>query len=452
MLLLALSVTLLRCSEDESATLQEDVAVTFNFSAKTAANGRVTAETPDVLYLSLLTSTGEPYVTYKKVKILSVGETYISEPVILPTGSYQVSDFLLADEESDSVLFAVPKKGSLLAKFVSRPLPSAFVVTRDKITNIAMEVIDVSTSTPADFGYTAFQIQKVSPLQLSVFVQDASATSLVTGRAYLLTGDDTTNVYDLGAKVNSIGIPGDPQATHTLVIRKPGYGVYKQTFTYNDLPAKSISAFLSPAFTVIASVHQTSGHFAFSTLDLSSGSVHVDWGDGTANDSTGHLYTADGDYVITITGDLDKITDLGIYYYPFLEIDLSRLTGLKNLRMGITGYPPYGLKAVDLSKNVLLERVTLEEMPTLKTFTLPSPSNLADVRLMSLPLITTAILDNAITKVYQATQLNPKQGRFEYYNWTQGVGYTPLGPPSADGLVKLNLLRYQYGWTITALP
>jgi hypothetical protein len=457
MLLLLWSATMFRCSEDEQTPSPENVAVTFSFSAGQAANGRLKAETPDVLYLSLTKSTGEPVVTYQKVQILSVGASYISEPVSLPPGSYRISDFLLADEASDSVLFAAPKQGSALAKFVSRPLPYAFSVASDKIANIAMEVIDVSTASPADFGYVAFQIQPVNPLSLSVFLQTAGSTELVTAHAFLLAGTDTAKVYQLGARVNAIGIPGNPQTTYTLVVVKPGYGVYTQVLKYSDLTSKAIGVFLSPALSIVA---RAGGEYTqnYGFRLEGEGMVYVDWGDGTAmepyalGESMDHIYASAGNHFITVTGDLDKITWLGLYYYPVLYVDPYRLTELRNFQIVITTYLP----VVDMSKNTRLEKIWFESLPDLQNFILPEQHLIRDVRLINLKRITTPVIDNAIGNVYNtARRIGILTGRFDYYNYDRFIPnpeLIPIGPPSASAIARLTELRDSYGWSVTPLP
>lgn len=458
MLLLLLGATLLRCSEDEQTPAGENVAVTFSFTAEAAANGRVKAETPDLLYLSLTKSTGEPVLTYQKVKILSVGESYISEPVSLPAGSYLISDFLLADKASDSVLFAAPKKGSALAKFVSRPLPYAFSVAKDKISNVAMEVIDVSTASPEDFGYVAFQINPVNPLSLSVFVQTASNTQLVTARAFLLTGDDTTKVYELGAKVNAIGIPGDPHIVHTLVVVKQGYTFYTQAFKYSDLASKSITALLSPAFTIAVSVETPSQPFEFYATGAR-GTIHVDWGDGTVeshpleSNPIGHTYATEGNYFINITGDLDEVINLtmgGIpIANPILYVDLYRLTEVGYFAIA---FPGRGLKVLDMSKNTKLGYVFIGDIPTLENFIIPEQNSIDNIFLRGLERITTPVIDDAINKVYNSAILEGRlAGNFELIKGEFGSA-EPIGPPSPSAIAKLIDLRDNYGWSVTPLP
>jgi hypothetical protein len=447
-----------RCSEDGQVPSQENVAVTFSFSAGQAANGRLKAEPPDVLYLSLTKSTGEPVVTYQKVQILSVGESYISEPVNLLPGSYLISDFLLADEASDSVLFAAPKKGSALAKFVSRPLPYAFSVAKDKIANIAMEVIDVSTASPEDFGYVAFQIHPVNPLSLSVFLQTAGSTELVTARAFLLAGTDTARVYQLGARVNAIGIPGNVQTTYTLVVVKPGYAPYTQTFKYSDLTSTTIEAFLSPALTIVTRTGGENSSYANYAFRLDGeGTVHVDWGDGTAESyslgsSMEHTYVGSGNHFIIVTGDLDKITWLGLYYYSNLYVDPYRLTELRTFEAVITNYLP----AVDLSKSTKLRTIWLQSVPDLENVILPEQHFITDIRLINLKRITTPVIDNTINNVYNTVKrIGIIAGRFDYYNYEMFIPnpeLIPIGPPSASATAKLTELRDGYGWSVTPLP
>lgn len=75
--------------------------------------------------------------------------------------------------------------------------------------------------------------------------------------------------------------------------------------------------------------------FEFSTLNISSGSIDVDWGDDSSNVYTGnnssvsHVYAASGEYNIVITGDIESITSAEIITQSSLQgVNYKGLTGL----------------------------------------------------------------------------------------------------------------------------
>jgi hypothetical protein len=215
---------------------------------------------------------------------------------------------------------------------------------------------------------------------------------------------------------------------------------------YSDLSSTSISVTLKPAFSFV--VEFPGNYYSFEASGESGGTLQVDWGDGTAIESLplgfmNHDYPNDGNYIITVTGDLDRITKFGASY-QLIYVDLYRLTELKDLLIGVSR-----VKEVDMRKNTKLEKLWLETFPGLENFILPEESYLRDIQLVLMPRVTTPVIDKAITTIYNNTKrLGITGGRLHYYNYGYGLPISAIGPPSADAIAMLTELRDEYGWSL----
>lgn len=468
-----MSTTLQLCTEEGETLAPEKVQFTITLPAGIDA-GRIQAtELPTSLLLSLETSAGVPVFTFKEINLLRVGESFITEPLELTQGSYKITDFLLV-ADSSRVLYVTPKAGSPLAKAVSSSLPYNFYVTKNKVSNVAIEVIDVSQRLPEEFGYASFVINAVNPLRVSVFNTVDNKINLTTAKAYLLKGSDTIKSYSLGASVNLISFKGDPEATYKLVVTKEGYNtgikefVYSELFaTLGDLPLK---VYLVPAtFTITAIVDENStpdNIFKF-MIDGLGGGVLVDWGDGSSEGYSinmeefgyetvelSHTYANPGNHLITITGDLEMITSLFPGYYREGRIAAINVQGLTELKaIGINDVPP-GPKVIDLSNNIKLQYVSVAVLSSnpLENLILPIENYIREISIMGCNHLVTSRVDDVISKIYlSVAQHNEMNG---YFGLGEDGSQESLmvGPPSPASITKLRELRDVYHWTILPDP
>src|SRR5689334_22028706 len=96
-LVLITCAVLWRCADEGQNLSPESTTVTFTLDAATGISGRINAGVaPASLYISLINDAGTPVITYQKVKILPLGNTFVSEPITLAAGYYRITDFLLA--------------------------------------------------------------------------------------------------------------------------------------------------------------------------------------------------------------------------------------------------------------------------------------------------------------------------------------------------------------------
>ena len=192
--------------------------------------------------------------------------------------------------------------------------------------------------------------------------------------------------------------------------------------------------------------------------------IIIAWGDGEVTPLTitasyqdvGHTYTYRGqyfDYIMRITGDLNKITFFSSYYgnAQFTTIDIKALTKLEEISIGLTPAP----SVIDLSHNHKLVKISLIDLEDVQSIILPGTHNLSWVDLFGLDL-TTADVDGVIDNIYKNTVSKKiTNGTFGLAvdDGDENVQNAMMGPPSASSLRKLRELQDSYGWTIhPALP
>ncbi|HEY5747771.1 MAG TPA: PKD domain-containing protein [Chryseolinea sp.] len=463
--LLIVGTTLQQCKNDgaDPAALQK-VQFTFGLRSTQPSGGRTEATAqPTALLLSLENSIGDPVFTSKRIALLHVGTSLMTEPIELAPGTYTITDFLLVDDDN-VVLYATPKAGSPLASAVAHPLPYGFTVSSDDVSTVDMEVVDVSQNTPEDFGYATFNISLVNTLRVAVFISTNGVLSLTTADALLNRGDEVVGSYALAAKTNILAFSGAPDASYRLLVAKEGYPTYIKDFVYSELIASlhgeplkivlnqfTIQPFLGESLTFQADLTGTP-HEA----------VDVYWGDGASdhlvfNPDTGggagfsHTYATPGDYTIAITGALDAVNGFHTAYGlgAIEAIDFQALPNLQSLTIVLT----HGPETLDLTQNPEISFVHLEGVPELKHVLLPDLNHVSFIDIDGPNQISTADVDAIIEKIHSAaTVLNTLDGRFELdQSWMIPTNIM-VGPPSPASVDMLQDLRNNYNWTILPDP
>jgi hypothetical protein len=456
---------LLSCSEDDGTLQKESVQFTFDLKQLADEGGRVRSanEIPSGarLLVSIKTNTDVPVLTYEEVELLRLGDAVISRPIELAPGSYKLTDFMLVDA-SDEILFATPRKNSAMAKYVGNPLDVSFKAAASSVKNIPMEVMDVSTSTPADFGYASFSINVVHPLQLGVFVAGTNGVSLTSATAYIIKDNIVLQQFDLGARINYLSFKQDPAAAYKLKIVKKGHGTIYQDFVYEDviedLNGSPWTLTMTPAFTMLAYIdieNAATNEFSFGA-NASSGNLSINWGDGTIEDVSMseygafiHAYPSSGNYLITITGDLNKIQDFYSYYGLAMidEIDPYQLTGLQDFRLGLTRSP----RSIDLSRSLQLRDIDVTSALQLQKLTIPNSPFLTGINVDGKNQMTAATINDLVAALHSNIVSNNIHGGFfslrqSFYD-DEGRELM-IGPPSAASLTLLAQMRDEYGWEI----
>lgn len=449
---LTVGAALQQCKTESGPAAHHSVQFSFGLRPQPSGGRTETAE-PTALLISLENTVGDPVFTHKRINLLHVGSSVMTEPVQLPTGTYNITEFLLVND-AGSVLYATPKVGSPLAGAVTHPLPYAFTVSADDATTVVMEVVDVSQNTPEDFGYATFDINLVNTLQVAVFINTGGELVLTTASAILDHGDEVVGNYSLEAKTNILPFAGDPQASYRLIVIKEGFKTYVKDFIYSELLASLNGAPLQVVlhqFTILVNTGEgATGDFRMSVEG--GASFHVDWGDGTSSDSGfEHSYTTTDRFEITITGDVESITSIRLAYdQPKIEaIDVQALTNLNEFWAVLTPGPI----SIDLSHNTQLTSVAFAGDRILHHVLLPTANTISYMDIQGPNDLSAAEVDDIIQKIHDSAVLwNTRNGRFLLdKNWAIPTNLM-VGPPSSTSVEMLRDLKENYGWSILPDP
>ena len=120
------------------------------------------------LLISVEDNKGNSIFTDKLVPLYTFGTNFVSAKVELKTGEFRLTKFMVVNP-SGAVIYASPLKGSPLAYLINKPLPMAFNITSNSTTPVATEVLLVGEQAPSQFGYAAFGIQIIKPLDFYTF-------------------------------------------------------------------------------------------------------------------------------------------------------------------------------------------------------------------------------------------------------------------------------------------
>jgi hypothetical protein len=461
-LVIILAVVFQTCSEQEELRPEK---VQFSCQLKFTGNaGGRASSLPDgsVLKISIETQSGSPVLTNHTVNLLSFGESFTSDPLELTPGTYKIVDFLIV--HGTTVLYAVPHLGSPLASAVINPLDFEFTVTKNNISTIEMEVINLNGQSPEDFGYTSFNIGILNTFELSVFTEQNSEVNFTAADGYILEGMDTVHKFVINPTVNRVAFVSDDEKTYRIEVIKDGYSRYTREFIINDLTTelnnKPLKAILYPALTLRANpTYDANNTFRFHIRSDTGGEVTINWGDGTSglhllNDTFEevHTYPAQGIYFISVTGDLENVEYFSSYYGDSrtYKINVEHLPALKDFRNGLT----LGPKTINLSQNPLLQTVDITHTVVFERLYLPADHAINSITISGPNHLTTDAVDDIINNVY-ANSINKiiTDGFFGIkQNWQDGNDNTMAGPPSEAALLKLKTLRDGFGWQIHPNP
>jgi hypothetical protein len=260
-LLLLVVCVCVRCSsEDEQVAKKDTIPFSFTLSSEMVNDGGRVAGLNDVVaaLITLTNTTGDQIILDKKeVKIYQYGGAYVTESVPLKPARYNVTEFMLIDADQN-VIYATPVKGSLLAKDVTKPLPINFVVSKDAVKDIEMQVVSADGVAPGNFGYAAFGIKLMMSFQLSTVLADNGSVGLTDALLTIREAGElrhpawVVHTQPLEAKTNKVLFSGDDEKLYTLDISKEGYGTYTRNFTFqelqNELAGQPLVITFTPSF------------------------------------------------------------------------------------------------------------------------------------------------------------------------------------------------------------
>lgn len=205
--------TLLSCDEIPSQSSEKNGSVKFAFNGSSTQLSKTGADSvAKKLYITLRDLTGKEVLKLQSVELVSFGNGYVSLPVSLPKGRYELTEFLAVTADNKTI-FAAPLTGSPKAYLVEKPLPLGISVVADQVASIDVEVLRVQNGEPSiDTKLLAFypldgNANDISGNQLNGTVIGAQKTSdrfNQTDHAYYFDGN---NSIDLGNILNGTHFP-----------------------------------------------------------------------------------------------------------------------------------------------------------------------------------------------------------------------------------------------------
>jgi predicted outer membrane repeat protein len=171
--------------------------------------------------------------TNAEIKIYQMNGAFYSQKIILQSGSYKLSSFVLLDSANNTI-YAAPLQGSQEAQNVTIALPLSFMVTTNTSTPVNVEVLSTENKTPGDFGLTSFPISEVKVLNFMIAVADKESDRLLTAKLSVTNGS-YSHTQMLDSIASNMVTVIDSFKTYTLTIESSGYQFYTYTFSHDSL-------------------------------------------------------------------------------------------------------------------------------------------------------------------------------------------------------------------------
>lgn len=231
-------ITFMTCKKDENNSLQTESNISFSVQVQNSENstflksGEIanSLEGASKIILTIINSDGSSTMyTSHELKIQKMNTFYYTETIVLKTGKYKLTQFLVLDDE-DSTLFVAPLIGSTEAQNVYNPLPFQFSVSKNSSRPVNVEVLSVKDRTPEDFGLRFFSVREYETFSFLICVIDNKSRIPISAELSI------SNFYydykkNLDPIVNNVVNIRNNQPLYIMSIKAKGYNSYKQFYT-----------------------------------------------------------------------------------------------------------------------------------------------------------------------------------------------------------------------------
>lgn len=231
--------------ENKGVDQEEKGSAEFSVSLPAADDSKSGAEADSsVVSYHILISVedlkGNKVLADSLIPLYTFGTDFVSENIKLNAGEYKLTKFMVINP-AGTVVYASPVAGSPLAYLSMRPLPFNFNIFPNQVTKVMTEVLPVGDNTPDKFGYAAFGMRVIEPLEfwaVCYLEYPVSTTPLLLTEARLNISTPSGWFYSckLAAAVNQITIRGGSEI-YNFVLEKDGYQSQKLQFTAAQLRA-----------------------------------------------------------------------------------------------------------------------------------------------------------------------------------------------------------------------
>lgn len=240
-LLLLITVCFVSCKKDINNEIIQQGTLQFGLNStqqKSMLKSTASDATPSSFLISITDTKGNVVIESKKIAVINMNGSYLSEPLSLTIGNYNITKFAVLNS-SDSVIYATPLSSSKLAYLVKTPLPIAFSISKDIVTKMVPEVLSVKNTKPEDFGYNSFSFVIVNTFDFlsSVMIYNESTRKWeLTTAQILINATDGTIAYEgtLDANTNLIRLR-DSSTSFIITVSKSNYATYIDTLSAEEL-------------------------------------------------------------------------------------------------------------------------------------------------------------------------------------------------------------------------
>lgn len=319
-LLTTFIVCLISCDGDEAVDPGTG-KVQLAFSRDIVEGGRV-QQGPLSILLTIKNSAGVIVHEKKQLNLFKFGEEYLSEPIALAVGNFELNEFIVLNEDNEAI-YATPLKNSALAYLVESPLPMNFTISKDETVKIIPPVIECDGYTPADFGYNtfSFEVVKTFSFLIGVLAYDNSTENfeLTTSHITIKSDNETLFNSNLEAKTNLVRLQ-DKDGQYLLTVSKENYLPYQKSFSATELKLYLQTPLVVTLLNEIVS-EGLIAHYPFSGDALDSTSNHFDGivhgavltTDRHGNANASYYFDGENDYInVPHTNALNLTTDFTI--------------------------------------------------------------------------------------------------------------------------------------------
>ena len=261
---LLFSVSFASCKKDNNNERESQGTIQFGLSPskrQTKQENISTSEAPAAIIITIADSKGKVAIESKKIALINMNGSYISESLSLVIGNYNITKFMVLNN-SDSVIYATPLKGSNLAYLVNTPLPIAFNISKNNVTKMVPEVLSVESFKPEDFGYYSFSFDVVKTFDflVTVMVYNFSIKNweLTTANIVIRSADSTIAYNDTLKAITNQIILRDNSTSYLVNVSKVGYQTYTAIFTPDELKLHFKSEDKGPLIISLNSVNSES--------------------------------------------------------------------------------------------------------------------------------------------------------------------------------------------------
>lgn len=236
-ILVFITLTFFGCPQYDPSIEDTFGYVTFGFEDSNA-NARTAESFIEVaaLVATIKDDNGQVIADREVFPISVVGSSAL---IRLDTGDYQLTEFLLLDEENN-IVYASPTEGSELEYLVTDPLAMDFTIIANETLELAVDVVDVTLSSLDQFGYDVsdfdFSLIETFDLPVTVLKFDSIAGQYIPTVADLTikTGTNELLSKELPAALSYLKLRTDIPA-YEFFVHVDGYDTLRATGTTDSL-------------------------------------------------------------------------------------------------------------------------------------------------------------------------------------------------------------------------